>query len=282
MRRPISGLRPALGLVAALLAGCSGAPAPPLVVGASSDPASLVLAQVYAGALRSSGAAARVQIVADPLAALDTGAVAVVPGFTGQVLQSFQPGATALSDKAVYRAMVGALPEGVAAGDYTTAAEDKPALVVTKSTATSWGGGQLGALTAHCAGLVIGSVRGVVAPATVGSCNLPAATEFGDDTALFAALRAGQLVAAWTTTAAPDIPKDLVVLADSKRALVRAENVVPLYRSNELTERQLLSINEVAGVLDTAALADMRQQVAGRADPQAVADAWLAEHPLGR
>ncbi len=35
--------------------------------------------------------------------------------------------------------MVGALPEGIAAGDYTTAADDKPALAVTKSTATSWG-----------------------------------------------------------------------------------------------------------------------------------------------
>jgi len=38
-----------------------------------------------------------------------------------------------------------------------------------------------------------------------------------------------------------------------KPALVQAENVVPLYRRNALTERQLLAINEVAGVLDTAA-----------------------------
>jgi hypothetical protein len=38
----------------------------------------------------------------------------------------------------------------------------------------------------------------------------------------------------------------------------------------------------VAGVLDTAALADMRRQVAKGAGPQAVADRWLAEHPLGR
>jgi glycine betaine/choline ABC-type transport system substrate-binding protein len=63
---------------------------------------------------------------------------------------------------------------------------------------------------------------------------------------------------------------------------VQAENVVPLYRRNELTERQLLAINEVASVLDDAALVEMRRQVADGADPQAVADAWLAEHPLGR
>jgi glycine betaine/choline ABC-type transport system substrate-binding protein len=58
--------------------------------------------------------------------------------------------------------------------------------------------------------------------------------------------------------------------------------VVPLYRRNALSDRQLLAINEIAGVLDTATLVDMRRQVAGGADPQAVAGGWLAEHPLGR
>ncbi|PQM48609.1 hypothetical protein C1Y40_01170 [Mycobacterium talmoniae] len=72
------------------------------------------------------------------------------------------------------------------------------------------------------------------------------------------------------------------MLADREPPLVAAENVVPLYRRNELPERQLLAINEVAGVLDTAALVDMRRRVADGADPQAVADGWLAEHPLGR
>ena len=38
----------------------------------------------------------------------------------------------ARSDAQAYRAMVGALPEGVAAGDYATSAEDKPALTVTE------------------------------------------------------------------------------------------------------------------------------------------------------
>jgi hypothetical protein len=35
-------------------------------------------------------------------------------------------------------------------------------------------------------------------------------------------------------------------------------------------------------VLDTAALAQMRRQVADGTDPATVADAWLAAHPLGR
>ena len=48
------------------------------------------------------------------------------------------------------------------------------------------------------------------------------------------------------------------------------------------TEPQVLAINEVAGELDTEALAGLRRRVGSGADPRPVADAWLAAHPLGR
>jgi glycine betaine/choline ABC-type transport system substrate-binding protein len=253
-----------------------------LVVGSGPGSESVLLAAIYTSALRSYGSPTHTEAAPDPLQKLDSGAFIVVPGFTGQVLQLFQPGAAMRSDAQVYRAMVGVLPEGIAAGDYTTAAEDKPALSVTKSTARAWGGNDLSELPRHCDGLVVGSIGGAPTPSAVNSCRLPRPHEFPDASTLFVALRAGQVTAAWTTTAAPDVPADLVVLADGKPALVQAENVVPLYRRNALTDRQLLAINEVAGVLDTAAVAEMRRQVMAGADPQAVADAWLGEHPLGR
>ncbi|MCV7231212.1 hypothetical protein H7J49_01790 [Mycobacterium branderi] len=253
-----------------------------LVVGSRADAASVLLADIYVGALRSYGFPARSEPAPDPLSKLDSGDFTVVPGFTGQVLQVFEPGAKVRSDEQVYRAMIGVLPEGIAAGDYATAAEDKPALAVTQSTAKAWGGTELSLLPRHCDGLVVGATGGSQTPTAVSRCHLPAARQFRDDATMFAALRAGQLTAAWTTTADPDVPGDLVVLGDGKPALVQAENVVPLYRRNELVDRQLLAVNEVAGVLDTAALVDMRRQVAKGADPQAVADAWLGEHPLGR
>ncbi|WP_068184335.1 glycine betaine ABC transporter substrate-binding protein [Mycobacterium sp. UM_CSW] len=276
-------------LLAALLAvaGCGQSrPATELVVGSRPDPESALLAALYTAALRSYGFAARPETAPDPMAKLDSGAFTVVPAFTGQTLRLLQPGATAMSDAQVYRAMIAALPEGVLAGDYATAAEDKPVLLVTRATAKAWGGHDLTAdlstLPAHCDGLAIGAVTGFHAPAAVGSCRLPTPREFPSEDALFAAVRAGQPSAGWTTTADPNSPGDLVALADGKPALIQAENVVPLYRRNALSDRQLLAINEVAGVLDTAALADMRRQVAGGADPQAVAGGWLAEHPLGR
>jgi len=282
-----------VGAASVGLVGCAAAHrvalAPELVVGSRSDPESVLLADIYVAALRSYGFAARGETATDSMASvakLDSGEFTVVPAFTGEVLHTLQPGAPVLSDAQVYRAMIAALPEGVLAGDYTTAAEDKPALMVTEGIAKAWGGqnlsAELSALPKHCDGLVIGIVTGARVPASVGSCRLPVPREFPDGTAMFAALRSGELTAAWTTTANPDNPADLIVLADGKPALIQAENVVPLYRRNALSDRQLLAINEVAGVLDTGALADMRRQVAGGADPQAVAGGWLAEHPLGR
>ena len=281
----IAGRLTALAFAGALaMAGCGATRhnTHELVVGSRPGVESMLLADIYTGALRSYGFPARAEQAPDPLTKLDAGAFAVVPGFTGQVLRRFQPDTTVRSDAQVYKTMVGALPEGIAAGDYTTAAEDKPALAVTESTAKSWGGTDLSAVPRHCDGLVVGSITGASTPSAVGSCRLPAAREFPDDATLFAALRTRTIIAAWTTSTDPGVPTDLVVLTDGKQALVQAENVVPLYRRNELTDRQLLAVNEVAGVLDTAALVEMRRQVTAGADPQAVADGWLGEHPLGR
>ena len=153
----IAGRLTALALAGALaMTGC-GATRPnthELVVGSRPGVESMLLADIYTGALRSYGFPARSEQAPDPLTKLDSGAFVVVPGFTGRVLQRFQPDTTVRSDAQVYKAMVGALPEGIAAGDYTTAAEDKPALAVTESTAKSWGGTDLSAVPQHCDGLV--------------------------------------------------------------------------------------------------------------------------------
>jgi glycine betaine/choline ABC-type transport system substrate-binding protein len=273
--------RLAVALVALLIAGCGGqAGAPSVAVGAGDDPESTLLAQVYAAALRYYGSPAHVESSPDPVADLDTGDVTVVPGFTGQLLKRFDPDATARADEQVYRSMISALPEGIGAGDYTQSAQDKPALAVTETTARTWKRRDVTALVGHCGELRVGAVNGAAAPAMVGTCRLPAAREFPDTATLFASLRAGQVNAAWTSTAAPNLPDDAVVLSD-RTSLIRAENVVPLYRRNELSEQQVLALNQIAGELDTGSLADMRRQVAEGKEPGAVAGAWLDAHPLG-
>jgi osmoprotectant transport system substrate-binding protein len=271
----------ASAVVALLLAGCGGGqPAPSIGVGAGKDPESTLLAQLYAAALRYYGSAAHVESSDDPIAGLDDADVTVVPGLTGRLLARFEPDAVARGDEQVYRTMISALPEGIGAGDYAQAAYDKPAPAVTERTATSWNGRAVSTLVAHCDDVRVGRVKGAVIPAVIGTCTLPKPREYPDAAALFAGLEKGQVDVAWTSTAAPNVPDDVVVLTD-KTSLIRAENVVPLYRRNELTVRQTLALNEIAGELDTGSLADMLRKVTDGADAGAVAAEWLASHPLG-
>jgi osmoprotectant transport system substrate-binding protein len=271
--------RSAVALCALLIAGCGNAASPPSVgVGAGPTPESGLLAHLYAAALRYH--AAHVEPSQDPLGELDTADVQVVPGLTGHLLRRFEPGAVARGDEQVYRTMIAALPEGITAGDYAQAATDKPAPAVLEATAKGWGGHDVATLLAHCPTTSVGALTGTTPPAVVGTCKLPAVREYPDAAALFDALRSGRIQLAWTSTAAPNVPDDVTVLAD-KTSLIRAENVVPLYRRNELTDSEVLALNEIAGELDTGALADMLRQVSKGADPGAVVAGWLADHPLG-
>jgi glycine betaine/choline ABC-type transport system substrate-binding protein len=268
-------------LVVVSAAGCAGDDKTPSVsVGSADDPELALIAHVYAAALRFYGSPAHVERSPDPLTQLDSGDARVVPGFTGRVLRRFFPDSTARSATQVYREMVSALPEGIAAGDYTTSAEDKPALAVTEATAQAWGGRDVTAAARSCDELKVGKVVDAPTPDAVGTCKLPKPREYPDRATLFAAVEAAEVNAAWTSTAAPNIPTELLMLSD-RTSLIRAENLVPLYRRNELNESQVLALNEVAGVLDTAALADMRAQVEDGTDPGLVAGAFLDEHPLG-
>jgi glycine betaine/choline ABC-type transport system substrate-binding protein len=265
-----------------MVACTSPGPGPSLTVSAAADPQNTLLANIYAAGLRYYGTAARVEVFDDPMAALDAGKATVTAGFTGRLLQRFDPGSTARSAEQVYRAMAGALPEGLAAADYAVAAEDKAALAVTESTAEAWGSRELGTLVDNCSRVRVGSAAGTRPPRTVGECTLAPGREFPTPATMFDALRADVITAAWTSTAATGTPAGVVVLVDRKPALIPAQNVVALYRRNEMSAMQLRAVNEIAGVLDTASLVQMSDRVRSGEDPQAVAEEWLAANPLGR
>ena len=184
-----------------LVAGCtttttSGS----IAVGARKDPQSTLLASLYASALRTYGTAAHVEVLPDPLTGLDSADATVVPGFTGRLLDTFAPGAKARAAAQVYRDMVSALPEGVAAGDFAEAAEDKPALAVTESTVDAWRGRDVTVAVRNCDKLKVGQVADTPRPATVGPCK-PKVSDYPNPAKLFEALRIGQINAAWTSSA---------------------------------------------------------------------------------
>ena len=134
----------------------------------------------------------------------------------------------------------------------------------------------------NCARIRVGSPTGADPPEKVGECELASDRRFATTAMMFDALRSGAINAAWTSTAATGTPDGVVVLVDRKPALIPAQNVVAVFRRNELGQMQLRAINEIAGVLDTASLVKMSDRVRSGADPALVAEEWLAANPLGR
>ena len=131
----------------------------------------------------------------------------------------------------------------------------------------------------NCDKLKVGQVADTPRPAAVGTCKAEA-RDYPNAAKPFrgVANRAGQCGV--DVDGRSGHPRRRGGAAD-RTSLIRAENVVPLYRRNELSEMQVLALNEVAGVLDTAGLVQMRRQVDAGSDPAHVADGFLAEHPLG-
>ena len=117
-------------------------------------------------------------------------------------------------------------------------------------------------------------------PTSIGTCKPPKPREYPDRATLFAAVRAGQVNAAWTSTAAPDIPAELLMLSD-RTSLIRAENLVPLYRRNELNEHRCSRSTRWPACWTPRRWPRCGAQVEDGTDPGLVADAFLAEHPLG-
>ncbi len=109
-----------------------------------------------------------------PLGRLDSGEVQVAPGFTGRLLQPVRARTRRRARMSRSTAHWSRrCPRASPAGDYTTSAEDKPAVAVTETTADEWGGRDVSAMARQCADVDGRRGRSVSHPATVGTCKLP-------------------------------------------------------------------------------------------------------------
>lgn len=240
-----------------------------------------MLAHIYASVVKATGIDTKVRKSEDPVTELDTGTASIAPGLTGAVLHRFSPQQTVSGDaETTYKAMIASLPAGVAAADYGVA-EDRPAIVAPSGAVSGWPKADLVTLARHCDWLARAGSAGQVPPVRkLGGCETGQPRQFGGAGQLLTALRGGEVAVGWITTADPAIPADGVrVLADGKDWLP-ANSVVPLYRRNELTEPQVLSLNKVAGELTTDDLAAMTRAVATGKEPQQVVDRWLDDHQV--
>jgi osmoprotectant transport system substrate-binding protein len=268
-----------------------------ITVGSFDFPESVLLADIYAGALTAQGFPVRVlpdlgaRELVDP--ALMSGLVQVVPEYSGSALEFVSLGRqSATSDvTATGRALAGwAAGRGLVAGR-PSAAQDVNVIVVTAATAARYGLRSIADL-ARVPGLVFGGPpecpgRAYCLPGLKRAYGLRFKAFIPLDAGgplTRQALEAGDIGVALLFTTDPDIPaRHLVVLADD-RGLQPAENVTPLVRRDVIVRYgpHLVAVhNKVSALLDTGTLRalDARVKLAGQ-DPRLVAGSWLRTHGL--
>lgn len=306
LRRPwtLRLLSSALVLTAvAAVAGCGGKDSGPvLTVGAGDSAESMMIAEIYAGALSRTGIRAqtreRMGERRDLLAALDADTVVAFGDVTGDLLTALDPTATATKPDAVNTALNGALPEGVVVADPADGTDLRPTVVAATSRPADFPT-SLKDLGSRCAELTVGITTGppldalrapldpqrdVIEPLnTVYHCDIAHPVTFTSDADLRKALSEGEIqlaVLAGPPAFLTDGGADLTPLADPDFAF-RAANVLPVLRKAALTDEQLRKLNYVGGELTTTDLADMIRQVRDSgAIPADLARNWLDAHSL--
>ncbi len=269
-----------------------------ITVGSFDFPESVLLADLYEGALAAKGFPARVlpdlgpRELVDP--ALMSGLVQVVPEYSGSALEFISVGRlSATSDAAATSRVLAeqAAGRGLVAGR-PSAAQDGNVIVVTAATAARYRLRSIESLAKVAPRLVFGGPPECPERAY---CLQGLRRVYGLRFRAFVpldaggpltlqALEAGDIGVALLFSTDPAIAADhLVVLADD-RGLQPAESVVPLVRRDVVArygKRLLAVLNTVSARLTTGSLRalDARVQLPG-ADPHRVADSWLRTQDL--
>lgn len=286
------------GVVVMALSGCQAqssiVPAhrddPVVVIDTASFGEAEIVGHIYGNALVRSGSrvTARPQsgTQSEVVESVVAGDATFTVGFTGELLEAFDPGATATEGDEVYAAMMAALPEGVTAAD-PAPAEDAPVYVVTRTTSETRGLRAMSDLAGRCGEFTLGARQEALADsdlaAAVGEtydCGFGRRVALGPNPrAVFDALRAGEIGVGLVQSADPvGLPEDIVTLDDDENA-VRAQNLVPVFRKGSLSEDQLSLVNRISGELTTDDVRELLLGVEfGTATPVALANYWLDSH----
>lgn len=280
----LPGLALALALV---LAGCSdsGPTQKPLVTGSTSDTPSRVAAAIYAGALRNAGADVSdehpVGNGSELFEKMDDRSLDLVPAWSGELLGQLDPGATGLSTDDVYNQLNQALPQGVSVGD-ATSVQDKSLVFVSATLATSSDVDELSECSRLPADLPLVTIDRpdpVTLDRLAGAgCRFGPPRQLGAQEAL-AEVTQGKAAGLFSALGVVADGSGLQGLADTDDAL-RAQDLVPVFRTAALNRTLFRAMNKVAGELTTADLTTMAVEVDGGAELNAVAGRWLGEHSL--
>lgn len=263
-----------------------------VTVGSADFPESQIIAEIYAGALRSDGVEAGTELGIGAreayVGAVEDGSIDVVPDYTGNLLLYLDPESTAASAEEVRTALPSALPDGLSIQE-PAAAENKDAIVVTQETAEANGLSSIADIAPLCGDLVFAGppefqerAYGLSGLATNYGCE-PASFEPINDSGgplTVEALTSGDVDAADIFTTTPAIEEqDLVVLEDPENNFV-AQQVVPLVAEERLPDGAGETLDGVSEKLTTEDLIELNQAVSGddAVTPQQAAEGWLGDN----
>lgn len=277
----------ATAMIATLaLAGCATTPSKPIVIGSQAYYSNEIVAEAYALVLEDAGYTVERQFSIGQrdvyVPALEAGEVDLFPEYTGNLLQFFDPAATATAADDVYTALGSVLPAGLTALDMS-AASDQDSYNVTADFASANNLVSIADL-ATVAGLKLGGAP-ELAERPYGPKGLKSFysvnVEFvstGDTTV--DSLVAGQVQLANVYSADPRIQQlGLVTLADPK-GLFLASNLVPI-ASDAVDQKARDLVNAVSKAMSAADLVAMNvQSVSEKLSANEIAKAWLMSKGL--
>ena len=265
-----------------------------IIVGSADFPESKIIAEIYAQALEANGFTIRRQFNIGSretyIPALKDHSIDLIPDYTGNLLQYFDPKATATTPDAVVLALLRALPGDLSMLTPSPAA-DTDTVTVTRKTATKWNLKTIGDLAPHSAEVKFGAPSEFL-NRTEGLPGLKQKYRLDispgnflaiNDSAGPATVRAlvdGTVTAADLYSTSPAIPQnDLVVLEDPKNNFMAAY-VVPLVSSQKMSDRLKTVLDAVSAKLTTEDLIKLNTAVSGNAgsDPDDAARKWVQDN----
>jgi osmoprotectant transport system substrate-binding protein len=257
-----------------------------IVIGSQAYYSNEIIAEIYAQALEGAGFEVERNFNIGQrdayMPSLEDGSIDLFPEYTGNLLQFFEPDATATTPDDVYAALKDALPDGLTVLDQSPAT-DQDSYNVTADFAAEHSLKSIGDL-AGIEGLVLGGAP-ELEQRPYGPSGLKSV--YGVDVAFNATgdttvdeLVAGNIQVANVYSADPLIKtKDLVTLEDPE-GLFLASNVVPVV-STDIADQVADVINAVSAALTPEGLVALNvQSTVDEKSAKDIAAAWLSDNGL--
>lgn len=293
----LAGFGAAVAATALVLAGCtssnplaqetSSGSSTQIVVGSQAYDSNEIIAEIYAQALEGAGFSVKRQFSIGQrdayIPALENGSVTLFPEYTGNLLQYFDPNATATTPDAVYAALQKALPANLTVLNQSSAT-DQDSYTVTQAFADQY---KLNS---------IADLANVTVPLTLGGPPELAERPYGPnglqktygikvdfkatgDTTVDD-LVAGTVNVANVYTANPRIATDKLKVLSDPKGLILASNVVPLV-NKDIAGEVADTINKVSAALTPEGLVKLNvQSSVDQTSPADIAAQWLKDNNL--